>query len=63
MFTVNIKFKQGSTHYRHGRREDTLTDIVEIHFNYDNHGRIAFEREHSGETIDISDIYEFEAKD
>jgi len=55
---VDIKFKEDSP-FKPGETEH-LENVVEVHFNYNNEGRIAFEQEDTGCTYQISWIKEFE---
>ena len=55
---VDIKFKEDSP-FKPGETEH-LENVVEVHFNYNNEGRIAFEQEDTGCTYPISFIKEFE---
>jgi len=55
---VNIQFNSNSP-FRPGEKE-ILENVIEIHFNYNNEGRIAFEQEDTGCTYPINFIKEFE---
>lgn len=52
IFHDNSPFKAGE--------EMILENVIEVYFNYNNEGRIAFEQEDSGCTYPISFIKEFE---
>jgi len=65
MKIVKIKFSEKSMFFRAGYAWETLENITEIHFNYDNSGRIAFESDSygTGYTYAIAEIAEFEAQE
>lgn len=58
MFNVRIRFREDSPIY--GGKVVIFENITEIHYNYENSGRIAFECEDTGYTYDIENILEFE---
>ena len=55
---VHIKFNNDSP-FKPGE-EEILENVVEVHFNYNNEGKIAFEQENTGCVYPISFIKEFE---
>jgi len=55
---VRIKFNPDSP-FKAGE-EEILENLIEIHFNYNNSGKIAFEQEDTGCTYEINWIKEFE---
>lgn len=54
---VIIKFKSNSIYQ--GKTE-IFENVVEIHYNYNNTGKIAIECQDTGFTYNICDIVEFE---
>lgn len=53
---VRVKFKPFSKF----NKEEIFEDVVEVHYNYNNSGRIAIECEDTGYTYDLKEIEEFE---
>jgi hypothetical protein len=56
MWKVIIKF-------RDGRDDMVLSNLKEVHYNYDGRGYIAFEEEGRGNNMRFQEIKEFEAKE
>ncbi|MFW6242642.1 MAG: hypothetical protein ACOC2W_00625 [bacterium] len=62
MMTVKIIFSENSPFYKQGIKSDTIENVDEIHYRYNNKNRIAFEcPDGSGVTHNINHIKEFEA--
>lgn len=59
---VKIKFNKNSEYFKHGDKTEIIDDIIEIHYNFNSSGRIAFECKYTGGTYLIKDIEEFELK-
>ena len=59
---VLIYFDEDSLIYRNGYKQQILTNITEIHYNWSGDGRIIFESdvERTGYVYNIGDILEFE---
>ena len=55
---VRVTFKKESPVYP--GKEEIFENVTEIHYNYNNSGRIAFECEDTGYTYQIEWITEFE---
>ena len=66
MFNVKVKFKEDSSFYQAGCKEQTYRNITEIHYNYPPFGgRIALESgiDSAGSTIEIDWIEELETEE
>ena len=59
---VLIYFDEDSLIYRNGYKQQILTNITEIHYNWSGDGRIIFESDinRTGYVYNIGDILEFE---
>ena len=59
---VLIYFDEDSLIYRNGYKQQILTNITEIHYNWSGDGRIIFESDinRTGDAYNIGDILEFE---
>lgn len=58
LFNVRIQFKEESPVYP--GKEETFEKVVEIHYNYNNSGRLAIECEDTGYAYKVDWILEFE---
>jgi len=60
-----IKFKKHSLYYKNGCKEQEHTKLSEIHYNFANTDRIAFEsdKRSTGQVFSIDDIDEIEITD
>jgi len=56
---VKVKFKPNSK-FNNCNYPEIFENVTEVHYNYNNSGRIAIELEDTGYTYDIDEIKEFE---